>query len=93
MLDSVRGEALEQLHHAWRDAALGAPDQAQRHICEVLDLLDYSVAQHFESSVSVQAARGYIEDARDAVAQSDSLGVILALVAAMKELEPKSENM
>lgn len=92
MQNSVRGEALEQLHHAWRDAAIGAHDQAQRHICDVLDILDYTVAHQSESEASLQAARGYIEDARDALVQSDALGVILALAAALKELEPKPEK-
>ena len=87
MRNFVRGEALEQLHYAWRDAALGANDQAHRHICELLDLLNYTVTRS-DSTVSVLAARGYIEDARDALVHSDTLGVILALAAALKELEP-----
>lgn len=91
MQDFIRGDALEQLQHAWRDAALGASEQAQRHICEVLDLLDRTIAQHSESS-SVERARVFIEDARNAAVQSDPLGVILALVAAMQELEPTSGN-
>ena len=92
MQDFVRGEALEQLHHAWRDAALGASDQAQRQMSEALDLLDHIVTKHSESGFSVQAARGYIEDARRAVAKSDPLSFILAVVAAMKELEPRAPS-
>jgi len=92
MQDSVRGEVLEQLQHAWRDAALGAPDQAQHDIREVLDLLDSAIAQHSRSAAIAQTARGYIEDARESAAQSDALGVIVALVAALKELERQPEN-
>ncbi len=92
MQDYLRGEVLEQLHYAWRDAALGAPNEAQRHISEVLDLLDYTITQHSEPAVAVEKARGYLEDAREAVAQSDALGVILALVAALQELEQRPEN-
>ena len=92
MQDSMRGEVLEQLHHAWRDAALGASEQGKRDIREVLDLLDSAVAQHSSSAAIAQTARGYITDARELAAQSDALGVILALVAALQELERQPEN-
>jgi len=92
MQDSVRDEVLEQLQHAWRDAALGAADQAQHDIREVLDLLDSAIAQHSKSAAIAQTAHGYIEDARESVGQSDALGVILALVAALKELERQPKN-
>ena len=88
MQDYLRCDAVEQLHQAWREAALGDPDHAKRHIGEALELLDHAVQQRSESTASsVQALRGYIESARAAVGRSDSLGVVLALVAAQQELE------
>lgn len=92
MQDYLRCDAVEQLHNAWREAALGAPDHAKRHIGEVLELLDYAVEQRSESTGSLQAVRGYIESARAAAKQADSLGVVLALVAALQELEHEPEN-
>jgi len=92
MQDYLRCDAVEQLHNAWREAALGAPDHAKRHIGEVLELLDCAVQQRSESAASIQTVRGYIESARAAVKQSDSLGIVLALVAALQELEHKPAN-
>jgi hypothetical protein len=92
MQDYLRCDAVEQLHHAWREAAFGAPDHAKRHMGEVLDLLDYAVQQRSDSAASVQKVRDYIESARAAVKRSDSLGVVLALVAALQELEHEAEN-
>jgi len=87
MQDYVRGEVLEQLEHAWRDAALGASKQAEQHIGEVLDLLDQTVAKDSELEGSLKTARSYLEEACESVAQSDALGGILALVAALQELQ------
>ena len=92
MQDYLRCGAVEQLHNAWREAALGAPDHAKRHIGEVLELLDYVVQQRSESTASVETVRGYIESARAAAKQSDSLGVVLALIAALQELEQGAGN-
>ena len=92
MQDYIRCDAAEQLQHAWRNAALGAPNQAKRHIGEVLELLHDAVQQRSESTASVQAVRDYMESARAAAKQSDSLGVVLALVAALQELEHEPAN-
>jgi hypothetical protein len=92
MQNYLRCDAVEQLHNAWREAALGAPDHARRHIGEALDLLDYAVQQRAESMGSLEAVRGYIESARAAAKQSDSLGVVLALIAALQELEQEAGN-
>lgn len=85
MNDVERYEAVQQLHCAWRDAALGNPNSAEEHIREALDALEQVVAQRPRSKAG--ALRGYIEDARAAVMRSDSLGMILATVAALQELE------
>jgi outer membrane PBP1 activator LpoA protein len=87
MQDYLRCDAVEQLHNAWREAALGAPDHAKRHIGEALELLDHAVQQGSESTASSQKVRDYIESARAAVGRADTLGVVLALVAAQQELE------
>jgi len=79
MQDYIRCDAVEQLQHAWREAAFGAPEYAKQHIDAVEELL--------ESSESNDAALSFVEAARSAVQHNDSLGVVLALVAALQELE------
>jgi hypothetical protein len=92
MQDYLRCDAVEQLQNAWREAALGAPDHASRHIQEVLELLDYVVQQRSESKASIETVRDYIESARAAAQRSDSLGIVLALIAALQEFEREPEN-
>jgi hypothetical protein len=92
MQDYLRCDAVEQLQNAWREAALGAPAQEKRHIGEVLDLLDCAIERRSESTASIQTVRGHIESARAAAKQSDSLGVVLALIAALQELEQEVGN-
>jgi hypothetical protein len=92
MQDYLRCDAVEQLQLAWREAALGASDHAKRHIGEVLELLDCVVQQRSQSAVSVETVRDYIESARAAVQRSDLLGIVLALIAALQELEHQREN-
>ena len=92
MQDYLRCDAVEQLQNAWREAALGAPDHARRHIQEVLELLDYVVQQRSDSKASIETVRDYIESARDAAQRSDSLGIVLALIAALQEFEREPEN-
>lgn len=85
MKNLEKSEAVQQLHCAWRHAALGHSSSAEEHISEALDALDEMVAQRPRSIADT--VRGYIEDARAAVRHSDSLGMILATVAALQELE------
>ena len=86
MQDYLRCDAVEQLRHAWREAAFGAPDHAKRHIEEILQLLNSVMQQRSESTASVQRLGDYIESARAAAKHSDMLGVVLALIAAEQEL-------
>jgi len=79
MQDYIPCDAVEQLQHAWREAAFGGPEYAEQHINAVEQLL--------ESTGANDAALNYVEAARSAVQHRDSLGVVLALVAALQELE------
>ena len=85
MQDYLRGDTLEQLNQAWREAALGTKDQNKRHMGEILERLE-------QSTGADEAVRDCIESARAAVKRSDSLGVVLALVAAMQELQHEPIN-
>ena len=85
MKNLEKSEAVQQLHCAWRHAALGHSSSAEEHVREALDALDEMIAQRPQSMA--RAVRGYIQDAREAIKQSDSLGMILATVAALQELE------
>ena len=87
MQDYLRCDAVEQLHHAWRQVALGVSGQVNGHIRETLDLLDHAVEQRSASTATLTTVRSYLESARCAIKHSDSLGVVLALVAALQELE------
>ena len=83
-----RRDTLEEVRNAWRDAAFGLSDRAQQHMDDALELL-----QNLERpgrSASVRTVRNYIQAAQHAVTGSDSLGAVLALVAAQQALEEQA---
>lgn len=90
MHDVDRCEAVQHLHDAWRHAALGHSNLAKEQIHEALDVLDELIAQRPRSVM--RSVRGYIEDARTAITRSDSLGMILATIAALQELEDRANS-
>jgi hypothetical protein len=81
-----RLEALNELQHAWSEAAFGLADQAKKHMGEALELIDEPTGP--PPVGSTETARQFINDAQAAVDRADSLGAVLAIIAAAKELEP-----
>ena len=82
-----RREALQQLDHAWKHAAVGATEQAEQYVCRALELLDHAVAQRHEPKILVRMVHRHIEEGRAAIAQCDLLGAMLALLAALMVLQ------
>ena len=91
MHSNNRTKILHQLQRACSNAARGAMDQVEQHVCQATELLDQATALP-EATVSLQVARSYMEDAYDAFLQSDSLGVVLPLYAALQTLQQDPQN-
>ena len=83
----MRREALQQLDHAWKHAALGSTEQAEQYVCRALELVDRALAQFLERNIFVRIVHRHIEEGRAAIAQSDLLGAMLALLAALMVLQ------
>ena len=86
-----RSKILHQLQRACSNAANGATDQVERHICKATELLDQATAMP-GATVSLRVARSYMEDAYAAFLQSDSLGVVLPLYAALQTIQDDPQN-
>jgi hypothetical protein len=86
-----RSKILHQLQRACSNAANGATDQVERHICKATELLDQAAALP-GATVSLRVARSYMEDAYAAFLQSDSLGVVLPLYAALQTIQQERQN-
>ena len=69
------------------DVIGGDMKAAQAHIDEVLELLDYPVAEHAGSKPSVRAIRGYIAEAGHEITKSDLRRAVSALDEALRALE------
>lgn len=82
-----RREAIQQLQSAWRHEAHGEPNRAVEHIREALDILEESL-EHFPAA-TVRNVRRYIQDGRLADLKADRLGMLLATLAALQELQGK----
>jgi hypothetical protein len=80
-------ELLEQLRGARMDVIAGDMKAAQKHIDDVLELLDVAVAQRAGPKLSVRAIRGYIAEAGYAITKSDSRRAVSALDEALRALE------
>jgi len=66
-------------------------DQVERHICKATELLDQATALP-GATVSLRVARSYMEDAYAAFLQSDSLGVVLPLLAALQTIQQEPQS-
>jgi len=66
-------------------------DQVERHICTATELLDQAAALP-GATVSLRVARSYMEDAYTAFLQSDPLGVVLPLFAALQTIQQEPQN-
>jgi hypothetical protein len=89
-----RREALQQLDHAWKYAAVGATEQAEQYVCRALGLLDHAVAQRHGPRIFVQMVQRHIEEGRAAITQSDLLGAMLAFIVALnvlQQMEPQEQ--
>jgi hypothetical protein len=86
-----RSKILHQLQRACSNAANGATDQVERHICKATELLDQATAMP-GATVSLRVARSYMGDAYAAFLQSDSLGVVLPLYAALQTIQQEPQN-
>jgi hypothetical protein len=91
MHSNHRSKILHQLQQACCNAARGAMDQVERHICKATELLDQATAMP-GATVSLRVARSYMEDAYAAFLQSDSLGVVLPLYAALQTIQQEPQN-
>jgi hypothetical protein len=91
MHSNHRSKILHQLQLACSHAASGAMDQVERHICKATELLDQATAMP-GATVSLRVARSYMEDAYTAFLQSDPLGVVLPLFAALQTIQQEPQN-
>jgi hypothetical protein len=91
MHSDQRSKILHQLQQACSYAARGGMDQVERHICKATELLDQASALP-GATVSLRVARSYMEDAYAAFLQSDSLGVVLPLFAALQTIQQEPQN-
>jgi hypothetical protein len=87
MQDYIGHDAVEQLQHAWREAAFGGPDYSEQLIRGLREKLDQAQREKSTSEASEKAVRSYMEAARIAAEKGESLGVVLPLIAALEELE------
>jgi hypothetical protein len=86
-----RSKVLRELQEASSLAAGGAMDQVERHVCKATELLDQAAALP-GATVSLRVARSYVEDAYAAFLQSDPLGVVLPLFAALQTIEEELQK-
>jgi hypothetical protein len=91
MHDDHRSQVLLELQQACGLASRGAMDQVERHICTATELLDQAAALP-GATVSLRVARSYMEDANAAFLQSDPLGVVLPLFAALQTIQQEPQN-
>ena len=91
MHSNHRKKILHQLQQACSHAASGAMDQVERHICKATELLDQATAMP-GATVSLRVARSYMGDAYAAFLQSDLLGVVLPLFAALQTIQQEPQN-
>jgi hypothetical protein len=87
MHDIDRREAVQQLQDAWRYAAGGNSALATRHIHEALEVLDEVAAHRNWPVARIQTVHNYVEEGRAAMTDSNLLGMVLATLAALEELE------
>jgi hypothetical protein len=81
-------KASDYLQQASSHMALGDRDRAAREIDQAWEFLNDDIAGHrAPASKSAPSARIYIEDARAGLKKGDSLEVVLALLAALQQLE------
>jgi hypothetical protein len=86
-----RRKVVRELQQACGLAARGAMDQVERRICQATELLDQASALP-GAAVSLRVARSYMEDAYAAFLQSDPLGVVLPLFAALQTIQQEPQN-
>lgn len=86
-----RNEVLDHLQQACCDAARGALDQVERHIDDAKELLDQAAAKP-GAAASLQVLRSYLEDAHIAFLQSDALGIVLPLFAALQTIKQSKSD-
>lgn len=81
-------KASDYLQQASSHVALGNRDRASKEIDKALEFLENDIAGHgVPASESAPSARNYIENARAGLNKGDSLEVVLALFAALQQLE------
>ena len=86
-----RSKISRELQQACGLTAQGAMDQVERRICKATELLDQAAALP-GATVSLRVARSYMEDAYAAFLQSDPLGVVLPLFAALQTIQQEPQN-
>ena len=91
MYDEHPSQVLLELQQACGLASRGALDQVERHLCKATELLDQAAALP-GATVSLRVARSYMDDAYTAFLQSDPLGVVLPLFAALQTIQQQPQN-
>jgi hypothetical protein len=91
MYSDHRSKVLHQLQRACCNATRGSMDQVEQNICNATELLDQATAMP-GATVSLQVARSYMDDAYAAFLQSDSLGIVLPLFAALQTIQQEPQS-
>ncbi len=87
-----RREVLGCLDEAWRRAAAGDIQPAERNVSRALELLESTIAWGGEPAIVVTMVHRRVEEGRAAIAERDLLGAMLAAIAALDFIQPRLET-